>query len=334
MNANASWPYVGMDVSKHTLDVCLTGSPRQRTQVANTVVGFEHLPGWLSDHGLQQAHICLEATGTYSDAVTTWLIAHGYRVSVLNPARLAAFRASEGISHKTDQVDAWLLARYGEQKHPPLYQPTDADVASLQMLLRRQEDLQGMRQQERNRLENTRWDEATRATIQEHIQQLQQAVEHLQERVESCIAAHSEYAGAVDLLDSVPGIGPTTAMRIVAMFLYWQPVDSVAHIVRCAGLDPTEHQSGISVHGPRSISKRGSPLLRKWLFMCVLVVLTHNADFQRWADHLRQRGKPTRVIQVAVMHKLLRILVGIWKSGQPYDPRKAFPAYYVTEQAA
>ncbi len=118
------------------------------------------------------------------------------------------------------------------------------------------------------------------------------------------------------------------------MFLYWQPVDSVAHIVRCAGLDPTEHQSGISVHGHRSISKRGSPLVRKWLFMCVLVVLTHKVDFQRWADHLRQRGKPTRVIQVAVMHKLLRIRVGIWKSGQPYDPRKAFPAYYAPEQAA
>ncbi len=119
-NPSASWTYVGMDVSKHPLDVCLAHSPRQRTQVANTAAGFVQVGNGWKEHAVPHVHVCLEATGTYSDAVTAWLLAQGYRVSVHNPARLAAFRASEGISHKTDQVAAWVLACYGEQKHPPL----------------------------------------------------------------------------------------------------------------------------------------------------------------------------------------------------------------------
>src|SRR5712691_11241749 len=64
---------------------------------------------------LARVHACLEATGTYSDAIATFLFEHGHQVSIINPARVTAFRVSEGIRTKTDRHDALVLARFCEQ---------------------------------------------------------------------------------------------------------------------------------------------------------------------------------------------------------------------------
>ena len=45
-----------------------------------------------------------------------------------------------------------------------------------------------------------------------------------------------------------------------------------------------------------------------------------------WAQQLQARGKPTKVVLVAVMRKLLHIIYGVWKHAQAYDAHLAFPA--------
>ena len=62
-------PCVGIDVSKQTLDIALRHTGKLRTRkVTNTAEGLAQFSDWLKQQGVNQAHICLEATGTYSDA--------------------------------------------------------------------------------------------------------------------------------------------------------------------------------------------------------------------------------------------------------------------------
>src|SRR5450432_384095 len=115
---------IGLDVSKCTLDVqkgTIKTQKHARLRVANTPEGCHQILDWLESQGILDAHVCLEATATYHDLVAQILFEHGIRVSVLNPRRVSAFRASEGIIHKTDALDAHLLALFCQQKQPKLW---------------------------------------------------------------------------------------------------------------------------------------------------------------------------------------------------------------------
>ncbi len=107
--------YLGIDVAKDTLAVALLGpaKPRQ-TSVANTPAGHRELLAWLAKHHLTIVQACLEATGIYGDEVAQALHDAGYRVSVVNPARIAAYAQSRLSRNKTDAADAVLIARFAQ----------------------------------------------------------------------------------------------------------------------------------------------------------------------------------------------------------------------------
>ena len=232
-------PPVGIDVSKLTLDVRLLvqeSAPGPFTRVANTAVGLSALHSWFERQGLVRVHACLEATGTYSDAVARFLFAQGHQVSLVNPARVAAFRTSEGIRTKTDRHDALVLARFCAQKRPALWSPTPACVQQLQVLLGRHEELLTTRQQERNRLENQRLDALTRLEIAEHIDWLQTQLDHTLQRAAGLLSQHRDLQEACDHLDTIPGIARLTAMRLYSVFFDQVCFSRAATLVAYAGL--------------------------------------------------------------------------------------------------
>lgn len=322
---------VGIDVAKLTLEVRVflpqpASGPVKR--FANRADSLIQLQDWLLQKGYTQVHACLEATSTYSDLVAHFLYAHGHQVSLANPARVAAFRTSEGIRTKTDRHDALLLARFCAQKRPALWHPTPPAVQQLQVLLAHLDDLLAMGQQERNRLENLRLDALTRQTIQEHLGWLHTQSEQTLQRAAALVQQTSDLAGPCAQLDSIPGIAQLTAMRLYSVYFDQERFSSAPKLVAQAGLCPAQEISGTSVHRRASISKVGNAQIRKWLYMPALSVMRYDPDFVHWVGELRARGKSNKVIIVAIMRKLLHLVHGVLKSGQDYDPRKAFPSHY------
>ena len=65
----------------------------------------------------------MEATGAYSQPLANFLVAKGYSVSVVNPAKIKAYAKSELSRAKTDKADAKLIARYARSMQPGLWTP-------------------------------------------------------------------------------------------------------------------------------------------------------------------------------------------------------------------
>ena len=323
---------LGLDLAKLSFEAHLrlpVGCPRKG--FANTAEGFEQLDQWVKSHGVRTFHACLEATGTYGDELALSLYEHGYQVSIVNPAKVAAFRKSEGIRTKNDQQDAKVLALYCEKKEPPLWKPTPAEVQLLANIVNRRADLQAMRQQEVNRLENSRWDQQTLQGLQVHIESLATQISELTKRIRQQMKAHKELQEQREYLVSLPGIADLTAARVMAMGVSPDNFHSASQLVGYTGLAINESQSGTSVRGKACIDRIGNAQLRKALSMPALVAKRCDPDFARLAAELKARGKPNKVIIVAVMRKLLHLISGVLKSKQPYDPRKAFPTHYPQE---
>src|SRR5690349_11533201 len=103
---------LGIDVAKSKFDVALYKNGKNKTKTfENKPLGFEALAAWLKQHNVDSVHACMEATGSYGDALARFLFEAGHKVSVVNPARIKAFGESELLRTKNDKSDAKLIAR-------------------------------------------------------------------------------------------------------------------------------------------------------------------------------------------------------------------------------
>jgi transposase len=134
-------PILGIDIAKLKFNLCLinlNGKLRHKV-FPNTSTGFAQLHDWLSKQGVERVHACLEATGTYGEALSLFLHDAGHSVSVINPAATKAFAQSRLSRTKTDRVDAELIARFCQAQEPALWTPLPPEVRELQALVRRLE---------------------------------------------------------------------------------------------------------------------------------------------------------------------------------------------------
>ena len=133
---------LGIDVAKAKFDAALLceGKLVQRTFPMDPA-GFVALDRWIREQGVEQIHACLEATGEYGAALALFLYEAGHQVSIVNPARIAAYAKSRLARTKTDKSDAALIAHFCAREQPPLWTPPSAEVQELQALVRRVEML-------------------------------------------------------------------------------------------------------------------------------------------------------------------------------------------------
>lgn len=312
--------FVGIDVAKDQLVVCLLREQgNAQAQMDNTRKGFNQLHHWLKKQRATNAHLCLEATGIYGIEVAQFLHEKGYRVSVVNPARIKGFAASQMRRSKTDKLDAAVIAAFCRALQPECWTPPEPSWYELRALLRHLDDLQQTRQQQLNRLEAATTD-LVRAQLQQHIAFLDEQIAQLKQQITDHLKQHPELKQQVELLTSIPGIGDLTAARLVAEIRSFTAFADVRQLVAYVGLDPTRHESGRSVRGGHSISRKGRAALRTALYLPALVAKRHNPLLSAFAQRLAASGKLPKQIIVAVMRKLLHLAYGVLKSGQPFDP--------------
>ncbi len=318
---------LGIDVSKDKLDVCLlSGEQRQQHKIfPNEVIGFKQLHQWLQGQSIEGVHIGLEATGWYSEAVCDYLYERDYKISLINPARIKAFGKSRGCRTKTDKSDAALIALFCWQQNPPLWQPLSAEHRQLRQLYRTMQALKNQQQMLQNRLERDNLMPIIQQQLRALIKSFQTKIDCLQKALLKTISNDSTLQLAFDNLTSIKGIGALTALGLLAELPDLSQFEQARELAAFAGLNPAKRQSGSSLRGKSHISKIGSAPLRKLLYMPALVIKNKNQHFADFCSRLEYKGKPPKVIIIAVMRKLLHIVFGILKHQQPFNPDKLLP---------
>lgn len=316
---------LGIDISKASFDVALLKDKRPKTaHFANTDEGFAALCDWLTHQGVQTVHACLEATNIYGHGLASYLYDQGHQVSIVNPARIKGYAQSRLSRTKNDRADAGLIARFCRDLTPNLWQPLPEEVAKLQAFSRRIEALGGMLTQEKNRLALCSDDEF-KADIESHIEFLQRQMQSLKKRLSEHIEADEGLSHQQDLLVSIVGIGQTTAATVLAEIGSIGLFSSARQLAAFAGLTPREFTSGSSVRGKTRLCKLGNPRLRKALYFPALSAIRHCPSMRAFRERLMQSGKNKMQVVGAVMHKLIRVIYGVLKSGLPFDCDKLLP---------
>ena len=316
---------LGIDISKTEFHVALLkrANRSKYEHFTNDAEGFGQLRQWLSKQSVEQVHACLEATSIYGHALALDLHEHGHRVSIVNPLRVKGYSKSQLSRTKSDRADAKLIAQFCRDLNPAPWQPSAVEVSQLQGYTRRLDALEHMLTEEKNRLSVTPLD--LKADIEAHIQFLQGQVATVKKRLREHIQAHEGLQQQQALLTSIVGVGENTAARVLAEIGAIEHFTSARQLAAFAGLTPQEHSSGTSVQGKTRLCKIGNRRLRKALFFPALTWWRRCPQARAFGERLLAAGKVKMQVIGALMHKLVRVIYGILKSGQPFDPNKLLP---------
>ncbi|RFC30892.1 MAG: Transposase [Candidatus Nitrotoga sp. MKT] len=315
---------VGIDISKRKLDIALLANSKIKSKVFdNTVTGHRELVQWLLERGAEQqrTHICMEATGPYSEAVAIALVESGWHISVVNPARIKGFAQGELARNKTDRADASLLARFCVAMRPSLWAPPPTEWRELRGWVDRLQALKDMHQQESNRLEahTTTGQASLIKSVQTHLDWLAQQIRMLEHDINDHINRHPELKHDAELLRSIPGIGSTTVAKVLAYAGDVRRFTNAKALAAFIGVTPRQRLSGSSVKGRTMMSRTGHADLRRALYMPGLVARRHNPVLRAFGDRLSTTGLAPKAVVGAVMRKLAHLIYGVIKSGQPFD---------------
>jgi transposase len=307
--------YVGIDVSKERLDVQVLDGPSQ--QFTNTTEGYQALMALLKPWSIKR--LVLEATGGYERLLVAALVAAELPVVVVNPRQVRDFAKALGLLAKTDTIDALVLARFAHAVQPPQRPLPDEHVLKLRELLARRSQLIEMRTMESNRLHQARG-RRVHSDLLSSIEFIDKRLKRLDREIDEELAKSPAWREKLDLLQTVPGIGPQTA-RVLVVELPELGTCSRQQGAALVGLAPMNRDSG-QFRGKRMIIGGRAPV-RRALYMATFTATRSNPIICAHYQKLRAAGKPFKVAIVACMRKLLTILNAMLRERKPWQPKLA-----------
>lgn len=141
-------------------------------------------------------------------SLATFLHDHDCFVSVVNGARVKGFAQSELSRTKTDKKDACVIARFCDALNPGQWIPPAREIRELKALAKRLEALQNMLRQGENRVAVS--DSILVPEIQGHFADLKVRIAQTKQAIDDHIDNFPGLRNQRELLESIPGVGPTT----------------------------------------------------------------------------------------------------------------------------
>lgn len=302
---------VGIDVSKPWLDVYRHPDGR-RARFSNDATGWKALLAWLDDAPI--IRIGLEASGGYERAVAEQLMAAGYAVRVLDPARVRYYALALGRLAKNDRIDARTIAEFTAHGDRPS-KALDKARERLTELLNLREALSDNHTRLAQVAEHLR-DKAFARSTATHLAKLDRDIERIERRLEEAIAGNEPFVRLSRLLRSAKGVGPILAATLIARVPELGMLTN-RQIAALIGVAPFDDDSGPS-KGKRHI-KGGRARVRRVLYMATMVAATrHNPVLNAYYQRLIAAGKLPKVALVACMRKLLTILNTMVAKGETW----------------
>lgn len=293
--------FVGIDVSQASWDVHVL--PEGRSFSVRVDEGAaERLLTQLGSPA--QTLVVVEATGGVERELVATLLDAGWTVAVVNPRCVRDFAKALNRLAKTDRIDARTIAEFACRVQPRPTQKAPENQQRLDALVTRRRQLVGLRSMEQTRKHQAA-DRTARQSIDKTIRFLDRQVAEIDQAIAKLIDADDEWRAKRDIVQSVPGVGPTTSAALVAELPELGRLNR-QEIAALAGVAPFNHDSG-QFRGQRRI-RGGRAALRKTLYMAAFVAKRCNPVIYSFAQRLHHKGKPFKVILTACMRKLLTLL--------------------------
>ena len=309
--------YIGIDVSKDSFVAAYPATSGYTTKTFNNdTKGVRQFIKSLPE----ESHCVMESTGNYSMLLLYLLQQAGIPVSMENPQKIKHFSRAMMSVKKTDEIDAKLIAMYGEKMNPAPYKIPSENILLLKqkrtVLRQLKKHLAATLNLQQSLAVLPKQDPTSKRSVEQTIKFLRKQISKMEEEITNL--SNKEFKRQMDLLTSIKGIGNTLASALIVATGGFTYFTSAKQISRFLGLCPTYQQSGTSVNIKGHINRNGDTHLRSQLYIAALSSLRCNTACKEMYDRLRSNGKPGKVALVAITNKLIRQAFAVVNNNQPY----------------
>ena len=332
---------VGLDISKESLQVCLSVIDtdgrvvvKGSTKVANKPPAFAQLEHWVSKHckkadGLPLRYV-MESTGVYHEAVAWHLYQTDQSVCILLPNKAKHYLKSLGYKSKNDKIDAQGLARMGLEQQLTLWKPLSKNIYSLRLLTRQHQRLQEWKTQCRNQQHALDYSAIGDDFIVKQNAKLlavyDQQLESLETAIHQLIEQDAILKEQVERLTAIKGLARLSVAVLIAETNGFEGFANQRQLVSYAGYDVIENQSG-NRSGKTRISKKGNSRVRRILHLPAFnAVRFGEPTCQALYERVYQKTNTKMKAYVAVQKKLLLLAYALWRHQTKYVPKQSTPA--------
>lgn len=301
----------GIDVGKLNLDLALHG--REDSQkVTNDAAGHAQVVSWLKTR--EVGRVGLEASGGYERGIRTVLEAAGFEVVVHQPLEVKRFGQWKRWRIKNDEKDARLIAAATAQVET-VKAAQDPRLVELAERLTAYEQVTDLAAQLQTSLEHVTLKDLARG-LRAQLAALLRLKARLLAAILLLIKQNADLLARFRLLTSLPGIGPVVAATLVIRMpeLGQMKRGQAASLL---GVAPFDRDSG-QYRGLRFISG-GRSRPRRMMYLASLAAKRCDPALKAFAQRLIQNGKPPKLINVAIMRKLVEAANLVLTRGSPWQ---------------
>ena len=325
--------YVGIDVSKKTIDVAfIAQSGEQKTEPRwkvfdNTDPGLHQTKTWLNKESVTldaNTIFVIENTGLYHRRLVSFCNKHQIQLCIENGAQV---KWSLGIARgKSDKVDSRRLATYALRFADRL-----KPAAALHEGIQAVKDLITLRNRHITQLSALRsnlkelkltTDPAAVKELEKIHKPLITATKNTILKIEAAllkkIKSNELTSRQYELLLSIPCIGPVTAAYLIACTNAFTLCETGKQLACYCGVVPFEYQSGISIKGKHRVHKMANKNLKALLHLCAVSSLRYVKELRAYYDRKVEEGKHKMSVINAIRNKLVLRAFAVVKNGKPF----------------
>jgi transposase len=319
-----SWNVIlGVDVSKLTLDICCAERSLY-LKTDNQTKGFSLFKKWCKAHeiNLMETLIVMEHTGGYEYRFMQFCESQSIPYCRIPGLEI---KQSQGMTRgKSDQVDAFRIGQYGEEKAKRLVpsKPVDKNILTLKQLLSFRKRLV----RERAGLESTIKERkhmylAKKDTIthiaQAKMKEDKKHIRQIETEIMAIIKTNEELMQTYRIITSIKGIGNVNAWMTIAYTENFSSFIDGRKYAVYAGVVPFEHTSGTSIKGRKRVSHLANKELKQELNQAAKTAITHDIELRAYAER-KLKNKPYPVVLNNVKFKLILRMFALVKRGEKF----------------
>ena len=327
-----SYLFIGIDISKTTLDVCvLSASGSMEThyhEFSNSSKGFIRLLKWLKEKSegvaVESWRVCMENTGGYSLELNCFLHEKGIWQSMENALQIK--RSMGVIRGKTDKADCKIIALYAYRFYDKLrpYVLPNKTLLRLRALFSQRERLVSMHSQ--LLVGNQSMKGYARELVKDIQNQNETLLKNLAEQIKAidkslkkCLQQDEELQRKAKLIQSVPGIGQQTASYLLIVSHGMQSFDTAREFACYSGCAPFGHESGTSIRGKTKVHFIANKKMKMLLHMAAMNAITFNDELKIYYQRKVTEGKNPMSVLNAVRFKLICRIFSVVKRNEEYQ---------------
>jgi transposase len=320
--------FIGIDVSKDTLDICVYLNGNQfffeiKNKEKDICDFFDkELP---KDIG--NAFVCIENTGKYS-----WKLMHiipklDCLFYVVNPLHLK--RSLGLIRGKSDKIDASRIALFIKKNHQEL-QPfieRREQIESLQVLLSERKHRVKMKAQlqtknkDLDNLANLKLKSTIKHQNNLMIRRLGKQIALFEQQIKELIKQDETLKNINKQMLSIPGVGQITSWNMIVKTNEFKSITEPRKMACYCGVAPFQNTSGTSVFGRNRVSLMADKDMKKLLHLGAMSAIRLKNDLRAYYIRKVGQGKNKMAVLNAVRNKIIHLIFAIVKSGNLYQNR-------------